>query len=583
MSAKTSVVRTWTRTQSRLGRAAARPVVVLGLLGTAAALLQVWTIARLLAAGLGVRLDHPVRLLLAFGGLSLLRALLQGLGDAAAERLGRTARRRLRREVLQRIMQSGPAVLGRMPTGAMTALVVDRIEALDGFFSRYLPAGLIAVAGPALVLVAAFLAQPFAGFVLLGCGATVPALQAVFGIGAAAATRRQFAALSRLQGRFVDRMRGIATLVLAGRSADEAARLGRDAAELRVRTMRVLRVAFLSSASLDFAAAAAILMIALHDGGSLFRHAGGGAAAPLSVTHALFALLLVPEFFAPLRTFSLAYQDRMQATACGEALHELPTVAAVTASDVAASRQKTAGPVGLVFEEVRFAWDETRGRVLDRLSFSLAPGETVVLVGASGSGKSTIMELVLGFIRPDSGRILIGCEDLQGLERRRLSGLVSWIGQRPMLFAGSLRDNLLFSRPEATEAELQAAVEAAALLPVIDGLPQGLETIVGDGGYGLSGGERQRVAIARAVLRDAPLLLLDEPTAHLDPETERSILETLRGLAAQRSVLMSSHSEQVQGEIASLSGRRLHLVDGRLAVPPPLAPGSLPLPAGSAA
>jgi len=585
MNAKKSSVRRWTRMQSRLGRARARPVVLLGLVGCLLAVFQAWTIARILAASLrGAIDDRTVTWLAAFAVAACLRALAQSLAEMAAERAGRSARQRLRRTVLDRVVESGPGQLGGSSTGALTALVVDRIEAMDGFFARYLPAASLALFAPLLVLVAAFLVQPFAGLVLLGCGLTVPVLQAVFGIGAAAATRRQFQALSRLQSRFVDRMRGIATIVLAGRVDDEASRLERDAGELRRRTMRVLRVAFLSSAALDCAMAVAIIAIALHDGRFLFaraaRAAGPGlahGAAPLvghpltghPIAHALFALLLVPEFFAPLRNFSLAYQDRMQASACGEAVLDLPGEdrAPAPAAAVPATPEATGatgarrGPASLAFEHVHFAWDEARGPVLDDLSFSVAPGETAILVGASGSGKSTVMELLLGFVRPHSGRILLDGEDLAAIDPRRLPHLVSWIGQRPMLFAGTLRDNLLLARPEASAAELEAAVAAAALEPVIGLLPQGLETPIGEGGFGLSGGQAQRVAIARAVLRDARLLLLDEPTAHLDPQTELEVLESLRRIAAQRTVLMSSHSEQVQG----FGGRRLHLAGGRIA------------------
>jgi ATP-binding cassette subfamily C protein CydD len=569
MKASRSAARRWARAQSREGRRQALPVILLGLCGCLAALFQAWCVARILADGLGGLLGSgqppgALSALLGFAVAALLRAGLQAMAEILSARAGSRARARLRHDTMQCILSDGPRLLHSTHSGALTTLVVDRIEAVDGFFARYLPAATLAFAAPVLVLLAAALVQPFAAIVLLCCGIAVPVLQAAFGIGAAAAARRQFQALARLQTRFVDRMRGIATIVLAGRTEDEARRLAVAADELRVRTMRVLRVAFLSSAGLDCMMAASLLMIALHDGGLLMHAASVGIRPTLPVSHALFALLLVPEFFAPLRSFALAYQDRMQAAACADALAELPQPT-MPPSSPAIPRQATAhgpGAVSLAFEDVHFAWDPARGPTLDGLSFYVAPGETVLLAGPSGSGKSTVIELLLGFIRPDRGRVMIDGVDLQTLSPGALSGLVAWIGQKPVLFAGSLRDNILFARPGADADALEQALRVASLDQVVAELPDGLETQIGEGGYGLSGGQAQRVAIARAVLRQAPLLLLDEPTAHLDPDTEHAILESLRRLARHRTVLMASHSAAGLG----LVGRHLDIVGGRLAV-----------------
>ncbi len=574
MSSDRAATKGWIRAQTRLGRREAVPVVVLNLCALAAALAQAWCVAHILAAALdgaasGGGASRPLILpwaLAGFGLAALLRALLQAAAEILSARAGGRARVRLRHAALAGILSAGPSLLRGSHSGALSALLVDRIEAVDGFFARYLPAASLAAAGPSLVLLAAALVQPFAALVLLCCGIAVPVLQAVFGIGAAAAARRQFQALSRLQTRFVDRMRGIATIVLAGRTEDEARRIAAAASELRLRTMRVLRVAFLSSAGLDLAMAAALVLIALHDGRALL-HPASASGPPLAP--ALFCLLLVPEFFAPLRGFALAYQDRMQALACAEALAELPAVAATPAARAGTPRAPVPRPprqadrqgVSLAFEEVDYAWDTARGPALRGLSLRVAPGETVLLVGPSGAGKSTVIEMLLGFIRPDRGRVLIDGVDLHGLDPAALSQLISWIGQKPVLFAGSLRDNIAFARPDATPEALDHALRLASLDTVLAGLPDGLDTLIGEGGYGLSGGQAQRVAIARAVLRDAPLLLLDEPTAHLDPVTERAILDSLGLLGRHRTVVMASHAAAAR----ALGGRRLDLVGGRLA------------------
>ena len=575
---RTAATRSWTRTQSRLGRQQARPAILAGLCGCIASLLQAWCVALILAAGLSGAGQHRLLLeaLAGFVAAALARAALQAAGEILASRAGIAARRRLRGEALQGMIQAGPALLRDRHSGAIAALLVDRIEAVDGFFARWLPSATLAMAAPALVLAVAWLVQPYAALVLFCCGLAVPVMQAVFGIGAAAASRRQFQALSRLQVTFVDRVRGIATLVLAGRTEDEAQRLAIAAAELRRRTMRVLRVAFLSSAGLDCALAVALVAIALHDGGRLLHAAvspAPGSAPSLSVNRALFVLLLVPEFFAPLRSFALAYQDRMQAGACAEALAWLPQAASSAPPDSPARPVAVAG-VTVTLQDVRYGWSEARGRVLDGLSFSAAPGETVLLSGPSGAGKSTAIELLLGFIEPQAGRILIDGIDLREMAPAQRAGMIGWIGQNPMLFAGSLRENILFGRPDADTAALQRALAVAALDDLVAALPDGLETRIGEGGYGVSGGQAQRVAIARAALHGAPLLLLDEPTAHLDPDTERSILASLRELARDRTVVMATHALEAQ----SLAGRRIELRPAEHAAPPEAADAIPPMP-----
>ena len=398
----------------------------------------------------------------------------------------------------------------------LTAIVVDRVEALDGLFARWLPASMLALAAPALVAFAALLADPVAALVLVAAGLLVPLGMALAGIGAAAASRRQFLALGRLQVRFVDRIRGIATIVLAGRAEDEARALAAAAGELRRRTMRVLRVAFLSSATLDLAAAGALVALALHYGAALLE---GRMTSPAM---ALFALLLVPEFFAPLRSFATAYQDRLHAVGAAEALAALPE--APEPAPALPVRTVAARGVTVAFDDVRLVWDPARGPALDGLTFRVPAGETLVLVGPSGAGKSTVIEILLGFVRPDSGRVTINGADIRDLVPQALSRMTAWIGQRPVLFAGTIRENIRFARPEATDAEVEEAARNAQVSDFAASLPRGLETCIGEGGYGLSGGQAQRVAMARAFLKNAPLLLLDEPTAHLDPATEAEVL-----------------------------------------------------------
>jgi ATP-binding cassette subfamily C protein CydD len=542
--------RVWTRQQTRLGRAAAMPVIAYGMAGLAAAVAQAGCMAAVLAAAVGGGGAGPGVFLAGFAALIVVRAALQYAGEAAAFRAGAAGRRRMRRDSLARLLAAGPALLRGAHSAELAAVVVDRVEALDGLFGRWVPASILAIAGPALVLLCALAVDPFAAGVLFLAGLLVPVGQAVAGIGAAAASRGQFLAMERLQARFLDRVRGIATIVLAGRAGDEAASLAKAADELRVRTMRVLRVAFLSSAALDCAMAAALVVIALHDRSVL---AGGHGSA----ARALFSLLLVPEFFAPLRGFAAAYQDRLHATGAAEALMALPPLP----PDAAPLQQRTieARGVALAFENVKLVWDETRAPALDGLSFFVAPGELFVLTGPSGAGKSSVIELLLGFVRPTEGRILINGHDIADIVPEALCRLTAWIGQKPTLFAGTIRENIAFAKPEATAAEIDEAAKLARINDFADSLELGLDTAIGEGGFGLSGGQAQRVAIARAFLKNAPLLLLDEPTAHLDPATEADVLASLKRLALGRTVVMASHSAAAH----AFGGRRLDLRHGR--------------------
>jgi ATP-binding cassette subfamily C protein CydD len=546
--------RAWLRDERRAGSRAGWPVVLSGLLGTGMAVGQAWCAAMLLADALAGRAGDTVALAAGFAALAVLRAALSIAAERAAFNAGAAARRRLRTDALSRLLHAGPARLRTHHTGELTAIVVDRIEALDGLHSRWLPAASLAIGAPLLVALAALFADSTGALVLVLCGLLVPVAMAAAGLGAAAASRSQFLALARLQARFLDRVRGIATIVLYGQAEAEARSLAAAADELRRRTMRVLRVAFLSSAALDLAAALAFVVLALHYG--LLRLSG-------SLTHpaaALFLLLLVPEFFAPLRGFAAAYQDRLHAVGAAEALVDLPPLPAP--QPLREVRTVAARGIAVAFEDVHLTWDPARGPALNGLSFRVPDGETLVLAGPSGAGKSTVIEILLGFVRPDRGRVTINGADIADLVPQALARLTAWIGQRPVLFAGTIRDNIRFARPEATDAEVEEAARNASITEFSAALPDGLGTAVGEGGYGLSGGQAQRVAIARAFLKNAPLLLLDEPTAHLDPATEGAVLDSLRRLALGRTVILASHSSAAHG----FAGRRLDISDGR-AVP----------------
>ncbi len=531
---------------------ASRPTILFGLAGTGLAILQTGAVATILGSALVGRVRPAAWALAAFCLAVAGRAAVTIVSDRVAVDTGIAARHRLRAEIMARLLAIGPSILRRDHSAAFATTLVDRIDALDGFYARWLPAASLAIALPLIVLAVVAAVDWRGALILGGAGLLVPIAQAISGIGAAAASRRQFTALSRLQTRFLDRVRGIATIVLAGRAADEAAALAKAADELRRRTMRVLRVAFIASAALDCAMALALVVLAIRYGDAALEHR-------LDPVPALFVLLLVPEFFAPLRAFSLAYQDRSHASGAAEALAALPPMPVVAVPDQPV-RTVSARGIAIAFEHVSFTWDPARGPALEDVSFRVPAGETLVLAGPSGSGKSTVIELLLGFVQAQSGRVLLNGADLASIVPEALTRMTAAIGQRPVLFASTVRDNIRFARPDATDRELEAAARSAGLTPVVETLPQGFDTPIGEGGYGLSGGQAQRVAIARAFLKNAPLLLLDEPTAHLDPATEGDVMESLQRLAAGRTVIMASHAASA----SRFGSRRLDLRDGKV-------------------
>ncbi|GBR47745.1 thiol reductant ABC exporter subunit CydD [Neokomagataea thailandica] len=539
MSGDKSITKRWTKTQGKANRVQTAFCTSLGILATFVAIGQGWALAHIIAATLTQGISTSIPWVEAYFTLALLRTVLAVVQEIAAIHAGAAARRRLLNDVLQRITLTGPVILRNQHSGTIASLIVDRIQALDGYFARWVPASALWLILQWLVVLAVYLENHHAGIVLALCCLSLPFFQAIFGIATGIASRRQFLAMTRLQTRFLDRIRGIATIVLSGATEREATALAQSADDLRSRTMKVLRIAFIASATTDVAMVVALVLIV-----STQIHALSPMSSMETLTKALFAVLMVPEAFAPFRALSAAYQDRAHATAAAENMAALPD--SKTASRPQTQPLPPAHNYALTVENVSFSWEESHNPVFTDLNFSLQPGETLILNGESGSGKSTLIELLLGFIMPRSGRILLNGHDLNHIPPQHLSNIIAWIGQKPILFAGTIRENILFARPDATDSDLQKALRLSAVDHYLPTLPNGLDTQIGEGGFGLSGGQVQRIAIARAYLKNAPILLLDEPTAHLDPATEQDILNSLKELIAQRTVIMSTHSERAK-------------------------------------
>ncbi|TGY36480.1 thiol reductant ABC exporter subunit CydD [Stenotrophomonas maltophilia] len=475
--------------------------------------------------------------LLGLLGLLAVRAGLGTATQAAAGDVADAARLALRERVYRRLLGRGPLWLRQQRTGEMGELMLAHADAIESYYAGYQPVRIEVVVVPLLIALAVAWADWVVALILVFTAPLVPFFMMLVGWGAEAAGRAQLGELARMSGHFADRIKGLGLLRLYGRGEAELAGVEAAAEGVRERTMKVLRIAFLSSTVLEFFASVSVAMVALYLGLSYLGLMSLHAQVP-TLGIGVFCLLLAPEFYAPLRRLAAHYHDRANALAAAaeveRLLGELPED--VTADAPAATARTPelleAHVPPVVVRDLSLRPLGAQHDVVQHLSFHIEAGQRVALVGPSGSGKSTLLEALAGWLPPQSGSIVLR----PGLE-------IGYAGQRPYLFHGSIADNLRLADPGATDAHLRAVAEAAQVMRFAAALPQGLDTVIGERGFGLSGGEARRIGLARLLLRDPQLLLLDEPTAFLDPETEADLLRTLAAFARGRSVVIATHSE----------------------------------------
>ena len=493
------------------------------------------------------------------------RSVLHAVKEWSAARASITLRVRVRDELLDAFAALGPLRSSAGSDGALASVLIDQVDALDGYVSRYRPQQLIVLAVPVLIATLVFPSSWLAALILLVCGPLIPLFMVLVGRQAAAASTRQAGALAQLGAQFLDLVRGLPTLRLLGRIDVGATKLDAGAQDYRQRSMQVLRIAFLSSAVLELFASIAIAMVALYLGLALLgRFNVGHYGIPLTLDKALFILLLAPEFFAPLRQLGSDYHARAQALAAAAAIRNVLVRASASATvrapdEDSASFDLSATSAYIEFDQVTL--QHTDGRVaLDRVSFRIERGERVLLSGPSGAGKSSILALLAGFVTPTTGRVLIDGHELSQHGRERWWRELAWLEQRPEWFAASVRDNVLIGLNREDRVRLWAALERAGLADDVRALPLQAETPLGQAGGGWSGGQLQRIALARALARDASLWLLDEPLAHLDRETADALRVSLDEGSRGRSVLIASHDGADQkwvDRVLTLHGGRL--------------------------
>jgi thiol reductant ABC exporter CydD subunit len=495
---------------------------------------QAWLLATAVS---GAFIDHkglaqlklPVTLLFL---AVLARALVGWLSERMADRASARAKSELRQALMERVARLGPSGLDRQRSGGLTVLATSGIDALDAYFARYLPQVFLAVIVPVTVIIVALGADWISAVIIAVTVPLIPLFMALVGQTTKEKMGRQARHLQRLAGHFLDVVAGLPTLKVFGRAKAQAQAIADMTDQYRVATMDTLKVAFLSSLILELLATISVALVAVAVG---LRLLGGH----LGFSTALFVLILAPEAYLPLRLLGTNFHasaEGMKAADDVFAVLEQPVPDRGHSTDVPDMARSV-----LRIEGLEVVYPGRQVPALRLPSLRIEPGEVVAVCGPSGCGKSTLLSVLLCLTTASAGSVRIGEMDLAELDPELWRAQVSWVPQRPHLFARTIAENVRLSRPDASDGDVRAAIARVGLSQVVERLPQGLATVLGTGGAGLSTGERQRVALARAFLRDAPVLLLDEPTANLDGQTEEAVLAAVRTLMAGRTVIIAAH------------------------------------------
>ncbi|MDH3000810.1 thiol reductant ABC exporter subunit CydD [Chelonobacter oris] len=540
--ARQKTVAGWLRQQQNIIKGSLYLNVLLGCLSAVLLIGQTWLLAVVLDGLImqdpvgeqSVFLPHFLGLLVIFALRALILYLREKIGFYSGQRL----RRVIRGQILDKLAAIGPVAMKIHPAGTWATIVLEQVENLHNFYARYLSQQFLSLLVPLIILLAVFPINWVAGLILLLTAPLIPIFMALVGLKAAETSQRNITVLGRLSGQFLDRLRGLETLRLFGRTEQQQNVMGEAADEFRRSTMDVLKIAFLSSSVLEFFTSISIAIMAVYFGFSYLGQISfgyDGIALPLFV--GFFSLILAPEFYQPLRDLGTYYHDRAAAVAAADAIEDfLGQTFLQTQSESAVQRIEN-DAIGLQARDLEIL--SPQGQALSqKLNFTLEAGQNITLVGQSGAGKSSLLNVLLGFL-PYRGSLQVNGVEIRDLDLTHWRQRIAWVGQNPLLLPATIRENLLLGNPYASEAELRQALQAACAEAFVGEL--GLDYHVQEGAGGISGGQAQRLAIARALLRPAGLLLLDEPTASLDAQSESAVLASLQALTKQRSTLMVTH------------------------------------------
>lgn len=505
-------------------------VVALGTVGTVLVIAQAMLIAEVVTGAFqhGQAVAELRTPLLSLAAVAVGRSIIAWLTELAAHRASAAVKSELRGRVLDRAVQLGPGWLGGQRTGSLVTLATRGVDALDDYFSRYLPQLGLAVVVPVAVLARIVTEDWVSAAIIVGTLPLIPLFMMLIGWATQSRMGRQWRLLSRLSGHFLDVVAGLPTLKVFGRAKAQAESIRRITGEYRQATMRTLRIAFLSSFALELLATLSVALVAVTIGMRLVH-------GDMDLYTGLVILVLAPEAYLPLRQVGAQYH------AAAEGLAAAEEIFAVLETPVPVSGTAAVPPGAITFDAVTLRYPQRSADALTDVSFTVEPGETVALVGPSGAGKTSLLNMLLGFVRPTEGRVRVGGTDLAGIDLEEWRSRIAWVPQRPHLYAGTIAENVRLARPDADDTAVRRALRDAGALEFVDTLPEGAGTVLGEDGAGLSAGQRQRLALARAFLADRPVLLLDEPTAALDGATEADVVAAVRRLAAGRTVLLVVH------------------------------------------
>ena len=529
--------------------------VALGLAGAVLILFQADLLSRALA---GAARGTGIGVLAWLGVVVAGRAVAAAGGEAAALRAAAAVKSGLRRRLSAHVLRLGPQWLGGQPRGEITTLATRGLDGLDAYFARYLPRLVLGVTVPLAVLARVAFADWISAVIIAVTLPLIPLFGILIGWHTRAQTQRQWQLLARLGGHFLDVVAGLPTLKLFGRARAQAEVIGDVTSAHRKATMATLRVAFLSALALELTAALATALVAVEIGLRLL-------AGHVGYQTALLVLLLTPEAYLPLRNAAAEFHASADGSAAARRAFEIldtplpgQPVTAARSTDVDLSR------ADIMFRAVSLTYPNRGRPALDEISLSVRPGEHIVLTGPSGAGKSSLLALLLRFATPATGAVTAGGVDLARIPDDRWLAQIAWVPQHPHLFAATVGDNIALGQPGARRPDIAAAACLAGADEFIRRLPGGYDTQLTEGARSLSAGQRQKVALARAFLRQAPVLLLDEPTAHLDPASADAVMTAIATRMADRTVILITHRPPPRADRAA---RVLALDEGRLSDP----------------
>jgi len=526
--------------------------IVVALLAVA----QAWFFSRIVA---GIFLEQATlnsvwNFLMIILGIIVLRAVCQWVSEISAHEAAFRIKATLRKRVMSHIVSLGPVYVRGERAGELITTVVEGIESLEEYFSKYLPQLLLAAGIPLLILVFVFPLDWKSGLILLVTGPLIPVFMMLIGKLAEKKALYQFQSLSWMSAHFLDVLQGITTLKVFGRAKDQIRVIERVSDSFRKATLSVLRIAFLSALVLEFLATMSTALVAVTIGLRLVN-------GTLSFSEGLFLLLLAPEFYTPLRTLGLNFHAGLSGVNSAVRIFEILDLSLMSAEENSEEKEKEKDKdkdnqerdntnekelalfsnVHISFQHVGLTYLGGETPALKDINLSLFSGEKVALVGPSGAGKTSIAQLLLRFIEPSEGNIFVNGKLLNSISLKNWREQIGYVPQNPYLFAGSIADNIQFGRPSATIQEVMCAAKESLAHEFISDLPNGYDTLLGEGGTRLSGGQAQRIAIARVLLKDAPLLILDEATSSLDSASEYAVQQALKRLMQGKTALIIAH------------------------------------------